>query len=234
MKQPIRDVPEREAESAIADYLRRHPDFFDRHLFLLKSLRVPHPAGTAVSLIERQIEVLRQENRELNRRLGEMVAVARENDQVSSRMQRLTLALMDAAGPKEALAALRQSLHEDFAADFVEVRLIGSANAAATPLPGIVPRDDPGLQCFEHFLAGEQPLCGRLRADQLEYLFGSNGVEVASAALIPFRNAAWRGIVAVGSRDRSRFQANMGTLFLSYLGELIGRAMRPNGSGSPT
>jgi uncharacterized protein YigA (DUF484 family) len=235
MKQPSQSVISHETEQAVADYLRHNPDFFERHIYMLKSLRVPHPTGAAVSLIERQVDVLRNENRELSRQLADMIEVARENDQVSARMQRLALALMGTCSLSEALEALSSALREDFDTDFVEIRVIHPQQPSDSRCPQLVQESDPGLAAFENFFAAAQPLCGRLRNEQLEYLFGESGQDVCSTALIPFRNTDLRGMVAVGSHDRDRFQAGMGTLFLGYLGELVGRAIRPEflaGNGS--
>ena len=71
-------------EDSIADYLQSNPDFFERHQTLLGNLKLPHStSGAAVSLVERQVSVLRQQNVALERRLRDLVDVARSNDQLA-------------------------------------------------------------------------------------------------------------------------------------------------------
>ena len=85
------------ADESVVDYLLGHPDFFEAHAELLSKLKVPHPTGTAVSLIERQVEVLRGQNRQLERKLVDLIEVARANDTLIERIHRLALALLEGA-----------------------------------------------------------------------------------------------------------------------------------------
>ncbi len=215
-------------EQTVADYLRQNPDFFERHIYLLHSLKIPHATGAAASLIERQVAVLREENRRLTRKLKEILEVVRENDQLNIRMQQLTLKLMEATSLDKLLNALQKGLREDFQADFVNVRLIPARQYHALPKQSaVVSNEDPGLAAFTHFFAAGQPLCGRLRVDQLTYLFDDAGYEVSSTALVPFSNRDLRGMIAIGSKERDRFQPGIGTLFLTHLGELVSRSIWP-------
>ena len=77
------------SSDSIVDYLLSHPEFFEAHPELLVKLKVPHPSGTAVSLIERQVEVLRGQNRQLERKLVDLIEVARANDTLIERIHRL-------------------------------------------------------------------------------------------------------------------------------------------------
>src|SRR6516162_4734113 len=78
-------------EESIAAYLLNHPDFFERHLNLLARLRVPHVrAGSTVSLVERQISVLREKHADLERKLTELVRAGRANDLLADKLHRLT------------------------------------------------------------------------------------------------------------------------------------------------
>lgn len=217
-----------ETEQVVANYLRDNPDFFERHIYLLHSLSIRHAIAGTTSLIERQVNILREENRRLHRKLEEILQVARDNDQLNVHMQRLTLRLMETSSLEGVVDALQESLRRDFQADLVSLRLITEKSRSTRPPQiGLVSKDDPGLAAFAHFFASWQPLCGRLRRDQLEYLFGAQGTEVGSAALVPCRAAGVEGMIAIGSKDPHRFQPGMGTVFLSYLGELVARAIHP-------
>lgn len=211
------------SEEAVADYLHKHPDYFVRHLALLDVLRLPHPTHGAVSLIERQLAVLRERNRQLERRLGELIQVARDNEHLSANLHQLALALLRADNLDSVLATARELLCDEFQADLVVVRLIDRDGTAQAPYA--VSRDDPGLDEMEAMFTSRRPLCGRLRREQLDWLFGEDAVTVASAVVIPLLDTEPLGLLALGSRAPDRFHPSMGTLFLGYLGELLAGAV---------
>ena len=82
-------VEEELSEQAVHNFLAAHPDFFERHSTLLSSLNLPHASGGAVSLVERQVSVLRQKELKLKRQLKELIAVARENDVLAAKIHEL-------------------------------------------------------------------------------------------------------------------------------------------------
>ena len=85
------------SEDSIADYLKSHPDFFERHPALVLGLKLPHRAGgAAISLVERQVSMLRQRNAQLERQLKDLVAVAKQNDALVEKIHQLCLKLMRA------------------------------------------------------------------------------------------------------------------------------------------
>ncbi len=218
-------------ERAVADYLRRHPDFFERHVGLLALLRVPHPCGGAVSLIERQVAVLREQNRHLSRKLTELVNTARDNERLSAEMHRLALGLMEAEGFGAVVARVREALAESFGAELAVMRLVrlpGEGGSVEDGFVGLLDMDEPDTAAaFEGFLKGRRPVCGRLRPEQVSLLYGERAGAVASGALVYLGEHSHYGVLAIGSRDRHRFHPAMGTVFLSQLGALVSRALRP-------
>src|ERR1700683_3864246 len=85
-------------DASVAEYLQTYPDFFERNSPLLTKLRLPHlrDVGATVSLVERQVEVLRERNQSLERKLKELVDVARANDALADRIHRLSQRLIRA------------------------------------------------------------------------------------------------------------------------------------------
>lgn len=218
------DSRERHGAHEVAAWLRRHPRFLQHFPDLALSLVVPREEGSASSLASYQLEVLRDKNRELTRRLQELFANAQENERLAVRTHQLTLALMrerDASGTVRAMAA---SLAEDFAGDLVRMVLF-------TPAPGLEDVDwlqvldagDARLAPFRDALAEGEPICGRLHPDKHALLYGVRAEEVQSSALLPIPGV---GLVAVGSRDPNRFFPGMGTLFLRMMGEALATALR--------
>jgi len=207
-------------ESEIEAWLLEHPDFFLRHSDCLESLKIPHPCGDAVSLVTRQIELLREKNRKLQTQLNDILQIARDNDTLLRRFHQLTIALMDAASLDDALAALRWLLHDCFQADFVAVRLIQPI--IDCPIGDLcVPTDCPELDHFKQILLDGKPECGKPNEEQASFLFGADAPEVESYALVPLQHAGLKGVLAIGSRDPARFQAGMGNLFLCQMSDVV-------------
>jgi len=218
------DTRERHGAHEVAAWLRRHPRFLQQFPDLALSLVVPREEGSASSLASYQLEVLRDKNRELTRRLQDLFANAQENERLAVRTHQLTLALMrerDAAGTVRAMVA---SLAEDFAGDMVRVVLF-------EPVAGLeevdwlqaIDPEDASLSPFRDALAQGEPICGRLHPDKHALLYGVRAEEVQSSALLPIPGI---GLVAVGSRDPNRFFPGMGTLFLRMMGEALATALR--------
>jgi uncharacterized protein YigA (DUF484 family) len=215
------DTPPLE-EKAVADYLRDNPEFFQNNPSLLAGLQVPHSCGGAVSLVEHQVRVLRDQNRQLKRKLMDLVHVARDNNRLNERMHQLTLGLVSSSSLEALLDTLREHLQGEFSADTVTVRLAGIPEARARECAvDQFSSDDPQLEHFESFYKTCRPQCGRFKPEQLEYVFGDQAQAVESAALIPLGKKGQIGLLAIGSQESNRFHPGMGTLFLSHLGELL-------------
>ncbi len=206
----------------VAAYLDKHPEFFNEHPDLLAGLRLSHTSGTAVSLIERQVQVLREQNETLKGRLVELVNVARDNDRLNSRMHQMTVDLLRAGSLVELLDTLEDHLRNEFKADAFALRLVGLGETLQRETGVEVLQIDAGSKAlFPTSLCDGKPQCGRLKLQQLEFLFGGQARDIESAAVIPLGDHGQDGLLAIGSREMNRFNPCMGTLFLSHLGELL-------------
>jgi hypothetical protein len=212
----------------VATYLRRHPEFFDAHTELLSELRVPHASGEAVSLVERQVSLLRRQNEKTRQRLRELIEIARRNEELAVRMHLLALKLMECAEPKDIFDSLYQELRENFRTDRVAVRLF-AAPAFIDTFAGeeFAGEDRNELQLFNSIIERKKPLIGRLKRQQQVFLFGDQGDDIASAVMVPLRGSGWGGILAIGSRDPARFQEHLGVEMLTHLGEVLSCILKP-------
>jgi uncharacterized protein YigA (DUF484 family) len=216
------DYPADLTEAQVARYLSEHPDFFLRNPSILREIQIPHESGKAVSLIEKQLEMLRSEIQGYQGQRDELIKVANENEALQARMHRLTLELINAGTFDEVLNALEDELHDDFQADAVELRLF-----SATQLNEHLDQDLPDHSAtFENFFNHNKPICGPLTQHQIDYIFGAEGDEIVSAALIPLKSEGVLGLLAIGSRDPRRFLPDQGTEFLSRLGEIISHTLK--------
>jgi uncharacterized protein YigA (DUF484 family) len=216
-------------EESIAAYLQHNPEFFERHQALLARLRLPHVrGGSTISLVERQIEVLREKHASLEGKLAELVQVARGNDVIAEKLHRFTRRLLGAPSRTEAIASIESSLREDFDAFHAVLVLIGdTADSTTQRFVRSIRADDPNLKSFETLFASGKPRCGQARDSQREFLFGSDANDIGSIALVPLGEKGSVGLLAIGSTDRDRFHPGMSTEFLARMGDLIADALNP-------
>jgi len=220
------EAPEITAEQ-VADYLSRHPGFFDDHPALLASLRIPHASGGAVSLIERQVEILRSQTQSYKRKLLELVEIGRANEALHGHMHRLTVALMRCGSLGEAVGVLHEHLKGDFRAQAVGLRLSRLPKGFEDPRVRPFDRDDPAFEPFAGFLKNIRPVCGRLQPDQLAYLFGDESGTVGSAALVPLGERLEYGLLAIGNADADYYHPAMDTHVLQNLSDLVTCTLHP-------
>lgn len=207
------------SEESVAHYLQQHPEFFTHQESLLATMKIPHITGSAISLIERQLAVLREENQQLQRHLNKLVNIAQENEQLNWRIQRLIAALASATGIDEFFQILYTTLENEFNTQAVAVRWFELPSGQLAPRPEFKEYDAQVFALFENWLASAKPSCGQLTTERREYLFPNN--HIASAVLLPLGKPKPQGILAMGSQDISRFHASMGTELLQYMADLI-------------
>ncbi len=223
-------VDEQLSEEAVHNYLKQNPDFFERHSTLLGTLRLPHVTGATVSLVERQVSVLRQKDLKLERKLKELLEVARANDVLAAKLHQLTLQLIAAGSLAETLKALETALRTGFNADQSILVLFGNPESFREINAGrffkVVERNDASVKSFDTFLGNHNPRCGQVRDVQRDFLFGQYTDEVGSAALVPLGKKSEIGFLAIGSVDANRFHPGMSMDFLKRLGQLVAEALR--------
>jgi len=221
---------------AVVKYLNVNPDFFELNQDLLIRLRVPHATGAAVSLVEKQVSVLRSRCGRLETSLHELIGVARDNEALHERLHGLIRDIVSARDVNEILTLVGTSLCASLTASDVRLLLLDGtakrrvatrmdpqhAHAAAACSRRV---DENMVATFGELFARGETVCGLPGAAQLELLMGEGAGEVGSAALIPLRHHGIVGVLLLTSRDESRFAAGKGVLFLDQLGEVLARRL---------
>ena len=205
----------------VENYLQQHPDFFHDHLELLEQISLPHPSGSAISLISKQLEIFRSRHHEQEKQLNALIDIARDNDTSFNRMHELTLSLLDADCLENVIANLDQVIKECFLTDFVSLKIFKENPESAIANLFVAP-EDPAIKHFETLFKKKQPTCGHPTLEQANFLFGEAALEVKSCAIVPLIFTGLEGIFAVGSRQKGRFHYSMGNVFLTQIGEIIG------------
>ena len=200
----------------IARYLRSHPQFFDQHPERLEGIQVPHPyGGRAIPLAERQTVALREKVKLLEARLAELLQFGEENDAISEKVHRLSVALAGAKDFPSLASSLYFHLREDFAVPHVALRVWGKSVPA--DFDEARPVDEAQRRQAEALGA---PQCGPAAGSPFVAWFREAGEHLRSMALVPLGQTAVFGLLALGSEDPKRFFPEMGTLYLRRIGEL--------------
>lgn len=208
----------------IAAYLKLHPDFFLKRPDLLMDLEVAHPAGGAVSLLERQVSVLRERNMDMRHRLNNLLDNARTNDHLFEQTKQLVLKLIEAQNIDQMTDAFVHSLQHDFQIDFASLVLIGNPSAHRGVRTRIVSLGEAREQ-IDGLLKSSKAICGVLRPEEVRFLFPDHNRQVGSAAVVPLSHGYPLGVLAIASTDAGYFRSSMGTLFLGYIAEVLNRLL---------
>lgn len=208
----------------VAQFLNQHPEFFEQYAEMLAEVVIPHPhGGRAIPISERQILSLREKARRLESKLGELIRFGEQNDAITDKLHRITLALIGARDVPGVLHVIGFNLREDFAVPHVVVRLWGDFLSA-----------DSGAVTDESrkFAQGlNNPYCSaHPMADTLTW-FGDVAPHLRSFAYVPLRAEQTFGLLALASEDPQRFYPEMGTLYLRRLGEIATAALMRNRAG---
>ncbi len=210
------------SEAQVEAYLRKNPGFFERHEDLLAELSLPHPSGKAISLLEKQVAVLRQRNTALRGKLEQLLANARDNDRLFERTKRLVLALLECDDLGDLVDALHFNFDKEFNIPSVRLLLFGEQ------LPSCNTRVVSRAQAHSHLsrhLSTTHAVSGRVNPEEISFLFDRDASTVRSAALATIGISEPLGVLAVGSPNADYYQAEMGTLFLGHIAEVLSRLL---------
>lgn len=207
----------------VADYLRQNPGFFEQNVDLLVNIQIPHPhGGRAVSIVERQLVAVREKTRLLEEKLRELIAFGEENDALSGKVHRLACRLIEAGGLEAALDVAYLDLLDHFAVPHVAVRLWGVAESD----PDTKEFGDVGAEMRDFTARMAAPYCGGHAVYESQAWFGDAAPHLRSFALVALRREGQAfGVLALASEDPQRFYAEMGTLYLERIGELLACAL---------
>jgi uncharacterized protein len=212
----MNDKDESMDAKAVAEYLQHNAQFFDEYADVLAEIYVPHPhGGHAIPIAERQIVTLREKNGQIEAKLRELIQFGAENDAISEKLHRSTLALFSATDLETTLGVLYHSLKEDFLVPQVALRLWGKVPEQSY-LPELAATSQE-LRDYAGTLGS--PYCGAQAPFESRDWF-EGAPALTSFAFLPLRTHQTFGLLALASDDSARFYAGMGTVYLTRLAEL--------------
>lgn len=213
-------------EAEVAAYLAAHPDFLRRHPETFEALDVPHASGSAVSLIERQVRVLRDTNAKIQARFEELLATAKTNEDRVVQLNRVARIMAGAVSADAMVEALTVCLRDHLAVDRIYLGIQGALPAEIEQIEKLEEASEAGQALINVFRRGK-PICGELSAVQSKALFATDDdALMTSAAFIPLGHNGVHGAIVLASRDPERFTADMGTLFVELFGDLLTATLR--------
>ena len=229
----------------VADYLLANPEFFVEHAELLATIKLGNPHGkAAVSLQERQMEMLREKNKHLERRLSELLRYGHENDSIATKFSRWTARVIAERDPYALPRTVTQNLRDVFdvpqaalrvwdvaetytQSEFArqtgeEVRLF--TNSLAVPYCGANSGFEAAQWLDDVDGAPQSVALIALRVADAGTADTSNGNGSGSDKAAPAENNAF-GLLVMGSPDPRRFHDGMATDFLTQIGALASAAL---------
>ena len=215
------------APEEVADYLLDNPDFFLEHSELITEMNFPHETNGAVSLIERQVQVLRQEQKDNKNLIAELTANANANHELLKKMQALTLDLMKASDTSELLTSLDSHMRGHFSLD--QIQILIESSAVQPDLPFVQYLESSKITQMHSDIFNLNVYVGRVPTQLSDYFSKESLQPCQSIALIKLNNAEDESNTAkyllLGSSDETRFQSDMATDFIEYVGNILALRM---------
>ena len=202
----------------VASFLMQHPDFFEDRKELLETLEIPHGGVGSVSLVERQVNVLRERNIAMRSRLAELTHNAETSEAILEALQRMILAVLQCPEVAHLGSTIETGLLDFFGVEYASHVWLTPASES---LGEVVTCAADRQNMVESLLRRQRAYSGVFRGDEMSAMFPGCASEV-SAAIAPLHlNGILIGAIGVGSSDVNRYDSSVGTLFLENLAEVV-------------
>ena len=209
-------------EEQVAKYLQQNPKFFLHHHELLSKIKLPHESGKAISLVEKQVNILREQGIEATKKLKDLLENARSNDEIFDTTKTLILALLNAENITEICISVQEQFTSLTNVDACEIILVdhpnlGKSDAIRTE------KLEAMIEEYRDVFRLEKTYCGQLRIEQVGHVFQSSEKSISSTALCPvLRNGKALALLALGNKTDNYFNIHLDTLFLDFICQVLG------------
>lgn len=207
-------------EQLVSDYLSQNPDFFQHNPDVFQAINIAHDSGKAISLVERQVSLIREHNKELSAQIEHILCTAKENASLMEKTNRLVLNLIKAKDLNSLIKALNVSLKSDFSTEFFSLTLIDEGAINHKTAANLVSKSD-AEDSIGTMITAKKALCGVRSDKELALLFGNQGDNIGSVLALPLKNPKTFGILALGHSDPEFYSEQIGTVFIDYIGDLL-------------
>lgn len=207
-------------------FLSQNTEFFVRHPEQLETLQVNNRNGMVASLINHQVNVLKERNSQLKNKLSHLISNAAENEKIMSQVFQLTLQLCQISHIANVTKHFVQFVKQSFDSDMFKIVVPEYENLESSESVKCVSDELEFLTVFKEFMANNAPVCGRLKKEKLNYIFGSKADKIGSSVILPIGKSAEKGLLVFASFDESRFNPEMSTDLLSKLTHILERKFK--------
>lgn len=207
-------------EQLVCDYLVQNPDFFEQNPDVFEAINISHDSGKAISLVERQVILIRERNKELSGQIDQILSTAQENEVLMEKTKRLVLNLIKANDLNSLIKALNVSLKSDFSTEFFSLTLIDNGSIPSKTSANIVSKND-AEENIAAFITAKKALCGVRSDKEIALLFGEQADNIGSIIALPLKNTDTFGFLALGHSDSEFYSDEIGTVFIDYIVDLL-------------
>ena len=207
-------------QELVRDYLTKNPDFFEQNSDIFEVINISHDSGKAISLVERQIGIMRERNSEMITQIDQMQAAAKDNALLMEKTNRLVLNLVQANDLNSLGKALTVSLKSDFSTEFFSLTLINKDPAVTKNAVNFVSENE-AKSIIGNILSAKKAICGKRKHEEISLLFGNQAEEIGSVLALPLRTTNTFGVLALGHSDPEFYTKEIGTVFIDYIGDLL-------------
>ena len=204
----------------IAEYLILNPNFFKENPEVLNSIEIVHDSGAAVSLIQKQVELLRSNYNSTTDKLMELLGIAKNNEDIFTLSKKLILDLIEASSIEEIVILLEKSFVEDFGAK--KSRILFFTESSKNLPKGRVTSPAEATNILGNLLKSGKIFCGEVNEDIAKFIFDQK-TNVKEIALVPLNSNSLLGLIALGSDKSGKYSENKDTLFLDFIAEVVSK-----------
>jgi uncharacterized protein YigA (DUF484 family) len=214
------DKKNKVSNKEIAEYLILNPNFFKENPEVLNSIEIIHESGAAVSLIQKQVELLRSNYNSTTDKLMELLGIAKNNEDIFILTKELILSLIDASSIEEIVALIEKSFVADFGAKKSKVLFF---TESSKNLPkGRVKNPAEARNILGNLLKPGKIFCGEVNKKVAKFIFNQK-TSVKEMALVPLNSSSLLGLIALGSDQPGKYSDNKDTLFLDFIAEVVSK-----------
>ena len=221
-----RDVNVDVTEKQVVKHLQDNPEFFLNHPELLSNIKLPHDSGKAISLVEKQVNILREQGVKATEKLKDLTDNARTNDEIFDITRSLILDLLESNTIEEVSTSVQKQFAQLKNVDACELIFL---NHSTQNLPTAIRVEDSKVmkEKFSDVFRLEKPFCAQLQEEQILYLFPLSEEDISSTALCPVsNNGETLALLALGNKTANYFNVHLDTLFLDFICEVLDSAIR--------
>ena len=212
-----------EDPNQIRDYLSQNPDFFVENSDLLTELALPHGQQGAISLVEKQVSMLRERDKASRIKLDEYLKAAQQNDDIFKKSQFMILGLIEADDKETFLRNLEKGFKRDFKSSAYSLLIFGEEPKQINHFTSVVSKAT-AKEYVASLIRSTKPTLGVLRPAEQDFLFRHQSEKVKSAVVLSIREGREQtALLAIGSSDPNYFQPGMGTLFVQFIADVLAR-----------